>query len=810
MNSNDHANHCDSNESAPDLPEAEEPLSKERYLLHTLLDHIPDSIYFKDAESRFLRVSRSLAKKFGLSDPCHAIDKTDGDIFTAEHAQQARQDEIQIMESGQPVVARIEKETWPDREDTWCSTTKMPLRDSEGNIIGTFGISRDISHLKRAEDELRKARDAAHAANVAKSEFVANMSHEIRTPMNGIIGMAELLTDTPLSPEQREYLSLIQQSADSLLRLLNDILDFSKIEAGKLELESICFDLSDCVGKTIRTLSARAAEKGLELACRIDPQLPERVVGDPGRLRQIVVNLVGNAIKFTEQGEVVVEVDEETRMDGQISLHFSVRDTGIGIPKEKQQAIFEAFTQADASTTRKYGGTGLGLAIASQLVRLMGGSIWIESEPGHGTTFHFTTEFGISNEQPSTDRFQLSALAGLPVMVVDDNATNRRILEEMLKSWSLLPKVADGGVAALTEMQRAANEGQPYRLVLLDCMMPGMDGFSLAGLIRGNTALKNPTMVMISSATRPGDSAKCRQLGIVRHMTKPVIKSELLNTIFDALDRHQAEVSIEEPKKPVKNEGPSLHILLVEDGLVNQRVAVGFLKRAGHTISVAANGKEALTALECGSFDVVLMDVQMPVMDGLEATAIIREREQGSGQRIPIVAMTAAAMKGDRERCLEGGMDDYVSKPIDPQEMFAAITKHAGSRFSRQARSDSAPATVSKCRSECVVDFEAALRYVPVGVDGLRDLAILFLDECAKLSVEIQQGILCGNAKVLRRAAHTLKSSAEIFAAERLASIARELELFGQNGQIQDAEARLPDLTHATNQACAAVRAWLG
>jgi CheY-like chemotaxis protein len=358
--------------------------------------------------------------------------------------------------------------------------------------------------------------------------------------------MAELLADTELNKVQGEYLGMIQESANSLLGLLNDILDFSKIEAGRLELEAIPFNLSQSLGKTTKTLASRAAEKGLELALRISPDLPERLVGDPGRLRQIIVNLVGNAIKFTERGEAVVEVESQTRSNGGVVLHFSVRDTGIGIPEKKQQLIFEAFSQADAATTRRFGGTGLGLTISSQLVRMMGGSIWVESDVGRGTTFHFTAEFQVSQEQPSTSQLQLASLSQLRTLVVDDNATNRRILEEMLKSWNLAPTVTDGGVAALSELQRAAHEGDPYRLVLLDCMMPGMDGFSLAELIGGNSMLECPTMIMVSSAARRGDLDRCRKLGIVRHMTKPVIKSELFDAIIDALGQHVKEVETAE------------------------------------------------------------------------------------------------------------------------------------------------------------------------------------------------------------------------------------------------------------------------
>jgi PAS domain S-box-containing protein len=789
-----------------DTRRAEEALAKERYLLRTLLETIPDAIYFKDRESHFLRISHSMADKFGLKDPTEAIGKTDADIFTAEHAQQARADEVAVMESGQPLVATVEKETWPDREDTWCSTTKMPLRNSHGEIVGTFGISRDITELIKAEDELREARDAANAASQAKSEFVANMSHEIRTPMNGIIGMAELLFDTSLTREQADYLSMIRQSADSLLRLLNDILDFSKIEAGKLELESVPFNLSDCVGKTTQTLAGRAAEKGLELACRIAPELPERFIGDPGRLRQTIVNLVGNAIKFTEQGEVVVEVTKASRSNSHVRLHFAVKDTGIGIPPDKQQAVFEEFTQADASTTRRFGGTGLGLAISSQLVRMMKGEIWIESQVGKGTTFHFTTEFEIASDQPSLSSLERSSLTGLPVLVVDDNSTNRRILEEMLKSWSLAPTVTDGAGEALTELRRAADNDQPYPLVLLDCMMPEIDGFSLAHSINSDSTLAQPALVMISSAARPGDARRCREIGISRYMTKPVIKSELLDTILDAMNQHAEETTAKETVAVAPPSGPSVRVLLVEDGLVNQRVAAGFLERAGHQVTVAENGEVAIRCWEQQPFDIILMDVQMPVMDGFEATTVIREREAASGKRIPIIAMTAAAMKGDKENCLEVGMDDYVSKPIAADALFATMARH----LDPLAETKSVVSPKQEVNQNEIVDFETALTQVPGGVEVLRDLARIFLMECPKLLKDLRQGLADEDAQTTLRAAHTLKGAARILAANRLAGLAAELEQLAKDEQLAAVRSRLGEIEAAVDQACGIIKAWRG
>jgi CheY-like chemotaxis protein len=535
-------------------------------------------------------------------------------------------------------------------------------------------LQQHASQLERSQADLRRAMEAADAANRAKSEFLANMSHEIRTPMNGIIGMAELLRHTPLTSEQQDYLNMVSDSAESLLRLLNDILDFSKIEAGKLELESIEFSLPNLVGKTSHTLGLRAADKGLEMACRIAPQLPEMLVGDPGRLRQIVTNLVGNALKFTEAGEIVVNVEEDSRSTTDICLHVTVKDTGTGIPPNQQQRVLEAFTQGDASTTRRYGGTGLGLAICSSLVSMMEGRMWLESEVGKGTTFHFTARFQLGKEQPPKRPTELRHLKNLPVLIVDDNETNRRIFHEVLAHWNLAPAAVVGGKEALEAMEQAVRETKPFRLLLLDCMMPEMDGFTLAEQIGRNAAFGNPTMMMLSSAARPGDAERCQKLGIARYMTKPVVQDELLEAILQEVEETRGgEVDDHETEPDARPLHATRRVLLAEDGLVNQRVAVGLLEGHGHEVVVANNGREAIEMLAQQSFDGVLMDVQMPEMDGFRATQEIRRREQQTGGHIPIIAMTASAMKGDRERCLEAGMDGYLAKPIDPEQLYQII-----------------------------------------------------------------------------------------------------------------------------------------
>jgi two-component system sensor histidine kinase/response regulator len=677
------------------------------------------------------------------------------------------------------------------------------LLHQQGKAIGIQAIGRDVTQRKQVEAELERARDAAIESSRVKSEFLANMSHEIRTPMNGILGMTDLALDTDLNPEQREYLEIAKSSTHSLLTIINDILDFSKMEAGMLDLEIIDFSVQDTIAAAARTVALRAHEKGLELCFEVSADVPASLLGDPGRLRQIVVNLIGNAVKFTATGEIIVRVAEESRTDNEMVLHFSVSDTGIGIPFEKQNLVFGAFAQADGSTTRQYGGTGLGLAICSQLVEIMGGRIWVESEEGLGSTFHFTVPFGLPAAPRILAPRQPGNLLGLRALIVDDNDTHRRILVAMLAGWQMRPEGVGSGAQALAALEDARKNDRAFSLVLLDAAMPEMDGFAVAEQISNREEKAATTIMMLTSIDQHTSLARMRTLGLTSYVVKPISQSDLLNAIQAAVcpSGHEVDAPAVPETVQLAVQGKPLRFLLAEDNEVNQQLAVWILEKRGHSVTVAESGQAALDALATQQFDVVLMDVQMPEMNGFEATRIIRQIEQTTGRHLPIIAMTALAMKGDRERCLAAGMDDYIAKPIQAGQIFQTVDRllrvdpdHS------EAQHKSLIAVADSGMPDQAFDDGELLSRVEGSKELMEQLIAMFLEEYPPLLIEIAASVDRGDAKLVNQLSHRIKGSAAILSASGVVQTAQRLEDMGEANDLSGAIDALADLDRELNR----------
>ncbi len=807
-------------------------LDKERKILRTIIDNVPDFIYVKDLESRFVVANSAVAELVGAQRPEDVLGKTDFEFYPREVANGFFEDEQQVIRSGEALVNR-EETVGTDAADgvRHLLTTKVPLFDSEGRVNGIAGIGRDITlrktiqnALEESNRELQEATDwanklalEAEEANRSKSEFLANMSHEIRTPMNGVLGMNGLLLGTDLDSEQRHFAEMVDASAKALLTVIDDILDYSKVEAGKMELDTMDFNLHALMGDLAEMMAERVGDKRLEFICAVAPEVTAHLQGDPGRLRQVLLNLISNALKFTRQGEVVARVSLISETDTEVLLRFAVRDTGIGIPLDKQKILFTSFTQVDASTTRQYGGTGLGLAISKKLVELMGGGIGLESKEGVGSEFWFTIHLAKQVNDRSLD-YPKVPLKGTRILVVDDNATNREVITAQLQSWGALVAAVESGSTALTCLRYAVEAGSPFQLAVLDMMMPLMDGAALGRAILEDETIRSIPLVMMTSLGQRGDAHRFKEIGFAAYLIKPVRQSDLYDCLVEVLtgEKQREATAIITRHSLREQRRAQARILLVEDNTTNQEVAGGMLRRLGWHADVAGDGLQAVKALEAQFYDLVLMDVQMPVMDGYEASRLIRDPDSAVlNHNVPIIATTAHVMAGDAEKCLAAGMSDYISKPIDPKILSKVVEKW----LVRKVHSVPGEAPVERAWAEPerslklstrspVFNREAFLDRMMGDTEFALEVVAGFVSELSTLLSELKEEFARGDLQSIWKQAHKIKGSAANVGGEALRDVALEIEQAGKAGDMAAAARCIPELEIQTTRLKDELQRW--